>query len=188
MDIRKEYRKERKRLSNIRSRYKKQGFLISKDWLPKIIKNPTLADLNALKMRTVDDLEQFAFYFLKEDKQRKKLSFTEGKRYLREQKKLKSKLPDASQIIVTNFLNDIAGLSTEASTMFRNFINNLVKQHGYQATAAMLQMGAMNNDLPSYRVLASDLEDELVDGIGQMLDYLPDLTNKERAELISSLE
>ena len=88
--------------------------------------------------------------------------------------------------VIANFRDNLKHFPDKAEPLLNSWLDRLINEYGSEAVADMLQQGAENGIILTERVAYSN--DKLQGYIAEMLDYLPDMTDWYKAEVLDSME
>lgn len=207
------YNREYKNLQRRINRIEKKGFFVD-DILPDCLKRPTRKSIEKLKeikspqiysrARGVDpDTGEII-----SAEERKRINRSEAARRAAETRKAKQEnasretfveppkpdpvqlppLPSYGEIIVSNFKAEMARMPGDNGRRIIGFINDLINREGLDSVATMLEEANNAGKMPSYGFLASGQEDLVIDALGEMLDFLPDVSDGFKQDVIDDFE
>lgn len=97
-------------------------------------------------------------------------------------------LPSYGEIIVGNFKAEMARMPGDNGSRIIGFINDLINKEGLDAVATMLEEANNAGKMPNYGFLASGQEDLVIDALGEMLEFLPDVSESFKRDVIEDFE
>lgn len=206
-----DYRKQVKRLKQAVRRAEKRGYIIPDDIIPNQPKRITRKSVERLKKITTKDIYSKAEWIdietgelIKGEKARKLERYKSAKKaaQTRKEKRYNAQqgeseyyypqyetFPSAADIIIGNFRADVISRYPEgAGKVLERFLNNALAQHTKEDVAKMLELGRERGLLSDIIIYASRNSDLLYDKISEMLDFLPEIGNLEKQQIIDSLE
>lgn len=205
----KEYNKQLRRIKQFIHRAEKRGYVFSDNIIPKKPKRITKASVRKLQKITPKELYKKARYggeatygeIVTGEEGRKaerKASAEKGAKTRKNKKISTSKQVNVSRetlttdtsffanAVITNFRYHINQFNEVASTKLTNWLNNLLTKYGEEDVATMLNEGAENGVLVNYQIVYSN--DKLTNYISEMLDYLPEMGDFSKAEIMEAFE
>ena len=190
---RKEYNRIRKNLRNRLYRARKKGIDTSNIKLPPIPKKITPGSIRKLEKKTKSAEKEII-------KKKKRLKPTPKKPQTKKNQKKKGKTtkPDQSKgqgktmpadvfsgMVIENFLNSLLIYSDRAQSIMKSWLNNLRAKRGDDAVAEMLEEGGSHGVIFTWEM---SYDDNLrVEFISRMLEYLPDIGDMEKEDIIESV-
>lgn len=212
-EVQKEYNKQLRRIKQFIRRAEKRGYVFSKDIIPKKPKRVTKASVKKLQKITPKELYKKAQYggsatygeiVTGEEGRKAERKASAEKGAKTKKKKLKTEIKQRAQqlnvsretlstdtnlftnIVITNFKTHIKQFNEVASTKLNNWLNNLLSRYSADDVATMLNEGAENGVIVNYQIVYSN--DKLNNYISEMLDYLPEIGDFSKAEIMDAFE
>lgn len=206
-----DYRKQVKRLKQAVRRAEKRGYIIPDNIIPEHPKRITRKSVERLKKITTKDiyaksekldLETGELITGEEARKAERSAASKKAAQTRREKRYNSELgeseyynpqyetfPSAADIVISNFRADVISRYPEgAGKVLERFLNNALAQHTKEDVAEMLEMGRERGLLSDIVIYASRNSDLLYDKISEMLEFLPEIGNLEKQQIIDSLE
>lgn len=213
-EAQKEYNKQLRRIKQFVRRAEKRGYVFSENIIPNKPKRVTKASVKKLQKITPKELYKKAQYggsatygeIVSGEEGRKAERKASAEKATKTKKKKKSTQfpkqaeqkvnvsretlsPDINlftNIVITNFRNHVNQFNEVASTKLNNWLNNLLSRHSADDVAIMLNEGAENGVIVNYQIVYSN--DKLNNYISEMLDYLPEIGEFSKAEIMDAFE
>lgn len=91
-----------------------------------------------------------------------------------------------SDAIIANYRNQLRQYPAMAEPMLTNWLDYMIAEHGKDDVAKMLEDGAKNGVVLTFEIAYS--EDKLVGYIADLMDWLPEMTDWYKAELMEQFE
>ena len=91
-----------------------------------------------------------------------------------------------SEAIIANYKNQIKQYPAMAEPMLLNWLEYMILEHGKDDVAKMLEDGAKNGVVLTFEIAYS--EEKLVGYIADLMDWLPEMTDWYKAELLEQFE
>lgn len=88
--------------------------------------------------------------------------------------------------VINNFRNNLENLPDKAREMIGSWLSKMIADHGNNAVAQMLQDGAEAGLVISLEMLYKT--DKLQSYLSQMMEYLPEMTDWYKAEILDSID
>lgn len=206
-----DYRKQVKRLKQAVRRAEKRGYVIPDNIIPEQPKRITRKSVERLKKITTKDIYaksekldfetgelipgELARKQERSEAAKKAAKSRKEKRYNAENGESEyyepkyETFPSAADIIIGNFRADVISRYPEgAGKVLERFLNNALAQHTKEDVAEMLEIGRERGLLSDIVIYASRNSDLLYDKISEMLEFLPEIGNIEKQQIIDSLE
>lgn len=98
------------------------------------------------------------------------------------------KLPSYGEIVVGNFKAEMARMPGGNGDRIIGFINDIINREGIDSVAEMLEEANNAGKMPSYNFLASGQEEMVIEALGEMLDFLPDVSDTFKRDVIEEFE
>lgn len=191
--VQKEYRRIRKNLSNRLYRARKKGVDTSKIKLPPIPKKITPGSIRNLEKKTKSAAKEI-------EKGKKRLKPQPKKpQTKKKQKKIKTRQPQQPKqgkektmppelfvgAVIDNFLKSLEIYSPRTQSLMKSWLNNLRAKRGDDAVATMLEEGGSHGTVFTWEM---SYDDNLrVEFISRMLEYLPEIGEMEKEDIIESV-
>ena len=112
-----------------------------------------------------------------------------GETWDKKEKKWKSAVneyPKFSTMVISNFREDIAHFPSQAEPMLSTWIDGLIRDRGEDEVASMLEEAKGNGIWIDYSVAYK--KDLLLGMISQMMDYLPEVSDQFKNDLLEQFE
>lgn len=91
-----------------------------------------------------------------------------------------------AETVIANFRRELQHFPSKAEPKLNQWLDHCIAEFGTEDTANMLQSGRENGHVVTPEIA---YDDELLEGyISDMLDYLPDMTDWYKAEIMESME
>lgn len=213
-EVQKEYNKQLRRIKQFVRRAEKRGYVFSENIIPNKPKRVTKASVKKLQKITPKELYKKSQYggsatygeIVSGEEGRKAERKASAEKAAKTKKKKKS-TPRSKQteqkanvsretlstdinlftnIVITNFRNHVKQFNEVASTKLNNWLNNLLLRYNADDVAIMLNEGAENGVIVNYQIVYSN--DKLNNYISEMLDYLPEIDEFSKAEIMDAFE
>lgn len=212
--LQREYDKAYRNLQRRISRIENRGYVVG-NILPKEVKRPTRKSIEKLnrikapeiyaKSRAVNP-ETGEIITAKErqklDRRRAAQKAAETRRRNKEKKKENVSretleieppkalppLPSYGEIIVGNFKAEMARMPGDNGKRIIGFVNDLINREGLDAVATMLEEANNAGKMPNYGFLASGQEELVIEALGEMLEFLPDVSDSFKRDVIEDFE
>lgn len=212
--VEQEYNKELKRINRFIKRAEKRGYLFFVNAVPKKPKRITKASVNRLKKIKPDVLYKKSVYggeatsgeivrgeigrhaerSLSSKKAHQTIKYKAGIPTQESTNTEGFEVPENisndtsffDKVTITNYRGMIRPVNQYAHDLLTAWLDNIIAKHGEHKTAVMLNKGAENGVLLSYKVLYD--KDKLHQYIAEMLNYLPEVTTEFKAEIMDALE
>lgn len=91
-----------------------------------------------------------------------------------------------SEAVIFNYRQTLRLFPVKAEPLLTAWLDNLIQEHGVDDVATMLQEGAKNGNIVNFEI-AYSLE-KLEGYIAEMLNYLPEMTDWYKAEVMEQFE
>lgn len=204
------YEKERKRIQQFVNRAKKRGYFFPDDIVPSRPKTVRKRDIERVKRLKPETLYKQAVYIADEEtglilsgEERRKQERQEASRKARQTlqrrrieaeqerkqeefyRKAESDIYFTHQIIEM-FRYKIRVFPKVAEPILSAWLDMMIEKMGADPVAYMLQEAAANGLILDYTIAYS--EERIQGYIAQMLDFLPDITDEWKAEIMEAFE
>lgn len=206
--IKQEYRRVRRNLLRKINRATKRGYIID-NIVPAIPKKPTEASIRRLekisanlyeKVKAIDFETGEIIRGTERRKQERKEAAAKAQetrralRYNAEKQITEefeysdySTFPNEEDMVIANFRSLVISRFPEsAGPVLTRWLNNIIVQQGKIAVAQMLQDAQDNGIIIDYKVAYDN--DSLMGAIADMMDFLPEIGDISKQELLDSLE
>lgn len=200
-----EYAKQVKRIRQFISRAEKRGYMFDEEVIPQTPKRITKKSIQTLKELTPEKIYSKAHFLdtstgevmagsagRKVERQRS----AEKAKATRERKKNKPKspytpdfdqyYPGFSEMVISNYKAHIRQFNDIAYEKLSTWIDSLISKFGVDDVSDMLQQGAENGNIVTYQIVYS--QDKLTQYIAEMLDYLPEVGEMMKEDLVEAFE
>lgn len=118
--------------------------------------------------------------------QKKKVQYEPQKQQKVRQDNVNKDTSFYAKAIISNYKNQLEQYPAMAEPMLKNWLDYMILSHGEEAVATMLQDGAENGIILSFEIAYS--EEKLVGYIADLMDWLPEMTDWYKAELMEQFE
>ena len=118
--------------------------------------------------------------------QKKKVQYEPQKQQKVRQDNVNKDTSFYAKAIISNYKNQLEQYPAMAEPMLKNWLEYMILSHGEEAVATMLQDGAENGIILSFEIAYS--EEKLVGYIADLMDWLPEMTDWYKAELMEQFE
>lgn len=213
-EAQKDYNKQLRRIKQFVRRAEKRGYVFSENIIPKKPKRVTKASVKKLQKITPKELYKKAQYagsathgeIVSGEEGRKAERKASAEKAAKTKKKKKStQFPKQTEqkvnvsretlttdinlftnIVIKNFRNHLKNLNEVVYIKLTNWLNNLLSRYGADDVAIMLNEGAENGVIANYQIVYSN--DKIINYISEMLDYLPEIGEFSKAEIMDAFE
>lgn len=200
-----EYAKQVKRIKQAIRRAEKRGYMFDENIIPKTPKRITQKAIQALKEITPNQLYKKAEYVDittgeiisgVEGRKLERQKATEKAKETRQRKQKKHQTlytpdfetyyPGFSDMVISNYKAHIRQFNDLAYEKLSTWLDSLISKFGVDDVAEMLQVGAENGNIVTYQIVYS--QDKLTQYISEMLDYLPEVGEIMKEDIVEAFE
>lgn len=118
--------------------------------------------------------------------EQKRKQYTPPKEEQLRQERINTDSSFYSDAIIANYRNQLRQYPAMAEPMLTNWLDYMIDEHGKDDVAKMLEDGAKNGVVLTFEIAYS--EDKLVGYIADLMDWLPEMTDWYKAELMEQFE
>lgn len=202
--LQREYVKQRNRLKQAIRRAEKRGYIFDENVIPKQPKTITKKSVERLQKIKPKDLYEKANYIdtttgeIITGKEGRQLERKESARKAKQTRKRKQErsspytppveayYPRFSEMVISNYKAHIRQFNDVAYEKLSSWVDSLIAKFGEDDVATMLQEGAENGYIVTYQIVYS--MDKLTEYIANMLDYLPEVGDIMKEDIVDAFE
>lgn len=205
MNLKSEYRKQRRRVLAAKNRMIKAGYTFFNFEIPSIPKKITKNSINRLSKITAKELYKKADFINKETgefeeatEHRNRQRIKSAKKSAERRKEIKAEQnpeyaaklayqreESYNNMVIQNYLHMCAHFPAEAYPMIKKWLDNLIQKQGKTAVAEMITTGIENGMMLTSAIAYSGLLDNY---LAEMLNYLPDISEQDKRDFTEIME
>lgn len=208
--IKQQYQKERKRVLAAIRRLERRGYEVDRSIVPKIPKRPTRASVSRLQKIDIDLIYKKSRYggeatfgeIVSGEEGRKAERSARSRKSAHTRRERKYPTNDTNftsppetippfqdffyKNIIYQFLEELSTYNHPGARKLEYWVNALIEQNGEEDTAIMLQTGAEQGLILTFETVYDETERN--NYIQQMINYLPDIGELTKEDLLHDFE